>query len=205
VEARLPCDEDEECVLPAIGTALRIPLEDAEAGGASGLTLRSEKLWRIGVEGLSCGEESLFANAVGEDAVASDAYEARGQDVVEEAPGEGTGVDADAKRAAVVLRVATAEGDVVAVVVEQAAVGDGDPAGVACEVLDDLLGSGEWAADVDVPVVPCGVSEELVSGSVHDGSAAVPEQCLELAQELALEEWAQDPEREQEAAALDKA
>jgi hypothetical protein len=100
---------------------------------------------------------------------ASDAYEARRQDVVEEAPGEGTGVDADAKRAPVVLRVATAEGDVVAVVVEQATVGDGDPAGVACEVLDDLLGSGEWAPDVDVPVLS-GVSEELVSGSVRDGS-----------------------------------
>jgi hypothetical protein len=58
---------------------------------------------------------------------------------------------------------------------------------------------------VDVPVLPCGVAEEFVSGRLRDGSAAFPEQCLELAQELALEEWAQDAEREQEAAALDEA
>jgi hypothetical protein len=71
--------------------------------------------------------------------------------VAQEAAAEGLGLELLDLHAITVFAVAIAEGDGVPVVADQTAVGDGDPARVASEVSDDLEGSGEGPAHIDVP------------------------------------------------------
>jgi hypothetical protein len=100
--------------------------------------------------------------------------------------------------------IAPAEGDAVAVVADEPAIGDGDPAGVAGEVTDDVLGAEERSSDVDVPVAPPGITEQLVAGVAPHVSLAVTEEHLEFVQELGLEDDLQDAAGQQIAAAMDE-
>ena len=137
----------------AAGLALRarlgIDAEDAEAGGGSGFSGSCGR--RQCVEQLTTLLDQGLSDAVAEDAVAADADEAVWQDVAQEAAAESRRVELGGLDAIAVFAVAIAEGDGVPVVADETAVGDGDPARVTSEVLDDLLGSCEWPAQVDVP------------------------------------------------------
>jgi hypothetical protein len=91
---------------------------------------------------------------VGQQAVVADAVEAQGQDVDEEAADElawrqGHGLVPLAPLGSVVLSL---EGDTPVVEPDQAAVGDGDAVGVAGQVGEHRLGSGEGTLGVDYPL-----------------------------------------------------
>ena len=98
--------------------------------------------------------ERLGAMPMAEPAVVADAVEAARQDVQEKAPDEFRRVEGHRLRrlrggGAVVL---IAEADVAVVHVEQSLVGDGDTMGVAADVFEDLLGTGEGRFRIHDPV-----------------------------------------------------
>ena len=67
-----------------------------------------------------------------------------------------------------------------------------------------MLGAGQWSSDVDVPVAPPGVTEQLVAGVAPHIGLAVTEERLEFLQELGLEDDLQDAAGQQIAAAMDE-
>ena len=89
----------------------------------------------------------------GEQPVVSDAVEAFGQDVDQEAADElidikGQGLMANGVAAIVLVP----EGDTTPVIGDEAGVGEGDAVGIAAEVLEYGIGAGERWFDMDVPV-----------------------------------------------------
>jgi len=120
-----------------------------DAGG-----LRRGGLGGCRVEQLTRPGDGVPALAVGEQAVMTDAVEARRQHVEEEAAdelggGEGHRLVAGATIGAVIL---PAEGDAFVVARNQPAVRDGDPVGIAGQVGEDGLRPGERALAVDEPL-----------------------------------------------------
>ena len=91
--------------------------------------------------------------AVGEQAVVADAVEALGQHVQEEPADELVGGERHRLPAfgSVDAIVLPAEGDAVVVGRDETAIGDGDAVGVAREIAQHLLGSGERVLGVDHP------------------------------------------------------
>ena len=89
----------------------------------------------------------------GDEAVMSDAVEAFGQDVDEEAADELIDIEGPGLMSyGVAAIVLVPEGDALAVVFDETGVGECDAVGVAAEVLEDGVGSGEGCLDMDVPV-----------------------------------------------------
>lgn len=109
---------------------------------------------RLCVQQCASGGELEGAAGVAEQAVVADAMEAARQNVQEKAPhellrGEGHGLVACAALHPVVL---PAEGDAALIMGDQAAVGDGDPMGVAGEIGEDRGGTGEGPLGIDNPL-----------------------------------------------------
>ena len=114
--------------------------------------------WRDGIDGLITEEftqsmQVFGPGVVGEQSVMTDAVEACGQHVNEEAPdelvgGQGQGLVAMTAFGAIVLPL---EGDTGLIASEQAAVADGDPMGVTRQVSEHGLGSGERLLGIDDP------------------------------------------------------
>ena len=93
------------------GTPLGADVEVADARSDPRLAWRCEELRRIGGEKLPTGCEGLLAYAIAEDAVAPDADEAVGQNVLEVALHEGGGIQAHRDMTFAALRITAAEGD----------------------------------------------------------------------------------------------
>src|SRR5919106_494220 len=120
-----------------------------------GLGYRVGRRWRRG-----CGEQLpgagdvRLARGAGEESVVTDAVEALGQDVEQEAPDELAGYEGHG--AVSLLPVATvvlvSERHAVLVEGDQPAVRDGDAVGVAGEIGEHRLRSGEGRLGVDEPV-----------------------------------------------------
>jgi len=89
----------------------------------------------------------------GEQSVVSDAVEAFGQDVDQEAADELIDIEGHGLMAnGVAAIVLVPEGDKMAVIGDESGVGEGDAVGIAAEVLEHGFGSGERWFDMDVPV-----------------------------------------------------
>ena len=120
----------------------------------------------------------MVADMAGEQAVVSDAVEAFGQDVDEEAADELIGLEGHGLVvygvAAIVLMP---EGDAMAVIGDETGVGEGDAVGVTAEVLEHGFGSGEGGVDMDVPV-------EVAQGCQVGGEGLVVGEFLMLAEEV---------------------
>ena len=89
--------------------------------------------------------------AVGQVAVVTDAVEAVGQDVKQEAADELVGIERHHLALVVVAVVLTQEADASLVQADQATVGDRDAMGIAAEIVQDLFGHAEWALGEDHP------------------------------------------------------
>ena len=118
--------------------------------GLGGLGL----LWRRHREQLASACDVGGAVAVGEQPIVSDAMEALGQHVDQEATDELVGRQRHRLVAARSLDpiVLVLEGDVVLVGGQQPAIGDRDAVGVARQIAQHLLGSGERLFRVDHPI-----------------------------------------------------
>ena len=90
--------------------------------------------------------------AIGAESEVTNAMEAVGQGVEQEAPDELVGVQTHGLYGAVVAIVLPGEPDMVVVAGLDAAVGDGDAMGVAAEIGENLRGSAEGLLGVDDPI-----------------------------------------------------
>ena len=117
--------------------------------------MRSRGRERAGLrlEQASAKRELFGAMAVGKEAVVANAMETIRQDMEEKAANE-LG-DRDSHHLSLVTTtfpvVLPAEADVGLIEIEQATVGDRDAMGVAREIGQDLLGTGEWLLGIDEP------------------------------------------------------
>ena len=163
--------------------------------------------------------ELLLSVAAGEEPEVADAVEVAGQDMEQEASDEllgGKGHGLEAVVMAVVAPaeadlsvVAPAEADLSVVDGEEAVVGDGDAVGVAAEVVEDLLGTGEGPLGVDDPLGPAeGLEGAGKGGGVVEGGEGVAELesageegLLEEFKEEAAEQAGEDANGEEEAGA----
>jgi hypothetical protein len=109
--------------------------------------------------------EILPAESVGELSTVADADEAVGQDMEEESADEFTAVDAFDAPASAALVVLVSEEDVFVLSAYEPLVGDGDAMGVAAEIVEDLLGSGEGRLDMDDPLLEASLVEKLVEAN----------------------------------------
>ena len=90
--------------------------------------------------------------AIGEESKVTDAMEAVGQGVEQEAPDELVGLQTHGLDGAAVAIVLPGKGDMIVIAVLDAAVGDGDAMGVAAEIGENLRGSAERLLGVDDPI-----------------------------------------------------
>ncbi len=100
--------------------------------------------------------------AIGHQADVADAMEAVGHGVLDEAADELVGWQGHELGLTVLAVVFPGEVDLAVGEFDETAVGDGDPVGVAAEIAEHLLGSGERRLGVDDPVDP-GERVKLVS------------------------------------------
>jgi hypothetical protein len=112
---------------------------------------RNRRLASLGGEPSACQGQQLFAEAVGEQAVATDAYEAFWQHVQEEAVQEADGVEGHDALLAAMGIIAPAEADALTVEGGEAVIADGHAVGGAAEVAQDMFGSAEGRLGIDVP------------------------------------------------------
>ena len=89
--------------------------------------------------------------AIGEESKVTNAMEAVGQDVEQEAPDELVGLQIHGLYGAVLAIVLPGEGDMFVVAGLDAAVGDGDAMGVAAEIGENSRGSAKGLLGVDDP------------------------------------------------------
>ena len=110
-----------------------------------------KRIAAIGSEQFVCQGQALFAEAVGEQAVVSDAHEAFWQDVEEEAAQELGCLELHDALLTAVGVILPAEADVFSVEADQAVVGDGDAMGVAAEITQHMFRTAEGRSYVDDP------------------------------------------------------
>ena len=148
-----------------------------------------------------------FGISWGHEPIVTDADEARGQDVQEEATDELLGADGDGSMCTRGTVVAGAEGHLVIHAAEEPLVGDGHPMGIAAEVAECLLGSIEGSLGVDAPFFASEFSQEPMEGlGVLEvlrrwGEAKISsmEEFLECVEELSTEELGQSLDGDEEA------
>jgi hypothetical protein len=102
-------------------------------------------------------------------------------------------------RSVAVRTVAPTEGDLFAVVVEDAGVGVGDLSRVTRHVADDLLGAGQRRLRVDHPAVAGCALEKMTPERKRDSKGVLVVGCLELAEQFPPEDLAQLVVGEEEA------
>lgn len=149
--------------------------------------------------------------SVGEKAVVTDADEALGEDMEKKAADELQRLEDHGGLLVSLSVVFPAKGDTAVVEREQPLVGDGDPVGVAGEVLEHLLGAAEGRLGVDHPVFGVEVfSPAFPAGAwsqglelAMEGEFSLVESLLEVAEELASKEATQDADGEKEVGAGD--
>jgi len=150
--------------------------------------------------------QQLFAEAVGQQAVAANAHEAFGQYMQKKAAEEVHGVEGHDLLLAAVGIVAPEKTDALPVEGGDAVVGDGHAMGVTAEVAQNMFGSAEGRLGVNVPALFVEFLEQLLeSGPVAEvrrrASAIEHASAIEVAEageELVAEGNAQNRHRQQE-------
>jgi len=104
--------------------------------------------------------ELARATAVGEQAEVTDTHESPGQDVEEEAADERLDAQGHGLESFGAAAITHAEPDLLIVEADEALIGDCDAVGVAAEIGDDLLGTGEGGLGVDHPIVMVQCAQE---------------------------------------------
>ena len=121
-----------------------------------------------GVEMEPAQGQRLSSVAVGEQSEVADLDEAGGQDMEQEAADELDRVERHDAAAVVMPGVAPAEAHLAVIEAEESSVGDGNPMGVAGQVLQHVFGSAEGRLGVDHPLSsgagPRAESEMRVAG-----------------------------------------
>ena len=144
-------------------------LDDAHGVAAAGTEpeVAVRRWWQgklvaaLGREQFSGERQELLSEAVGEQAVVADAYEAPGQNVEEEAVQELHGVEPH--RALLAVRmIPPAKADVFAVEGDEAMVADGHAVGVAAQVAEDMFRSTKRRLGVDVPFLPVQTGQQVL-------------------------------------------
>jgi hypothetical protein len=120
--------------------------------------------------------QPFLSMAIGEESEVTNAMEAVGQGVEQEAPDELVGLQTHGLYGAVVAIVLPGEADMVVVAGLDAAVGDGDAMGVAAEIGENLRGSAEGLLGVDDPI-------DAPSGGQMGGESGGVGQIGEIAEE----------------------
>ena len=168
-----------------------------------------------GAESLTRALQRACTASVGEDAEVTDAVHPAGQDMKQEAADELVGRDGHGAVARLLLPglpgLSMPEGDGLAVEGGDAAVGDGDPVGVAGEVPEDLRRPPEGPLGVDHPVPAAGGGEcgvELAGvGEMGDGAVELqPASAMgasQLLEEASTEQAGEDLDGGQPGAAPD--
>src|SRR5690348_4380125 len=98
---------------------------------------------RLGEE-LAAAWQQVFAAAVGQPTEVANAWEALGQDVLDEAAQELLAGKSHRPLAAVMCVVLPSKGHVRVGDDEEAVVGDGDAVSIARQILQNVFGSAEW-------------------------------------------------------------
>ena len=150
--------------------------------------------------------QQLFAEAVGEQAVAADAHESLGQHMQEESAEEVHCVEGHDALLAAVGIIAPAEADAISVECGDAVVGNRHAVGVAAEVAKNMFGSTEGRLGVDVPVLVFELFDQLLEHRGITESSSRPSQVeqssvmksAESGEELLAEDSAQDRNGQQE-------
>jgi hypothetical protein len=151
----------------------------------------------------------LLPVAVGQESVIADSHEAFGEHVKKEAAKEFYAIESHGVLAVPVAVVLPPEADVPVFQSDEALVGDGDPVGVAGQVLEDLLGPSERGLGVDHPLVPVERGEKphplpLVRQGPQlsmKGKRPLLVCLVEIGEELLLEKAAEDAYGQEEAVA----
>jgi hypothetical protein len=106
--------------------------------------------------------QRLTAIAVGKQSEVADFDEAGGQDMEQEAADELDRVELHDAAAVVVPGVPPSEAHLAVIEAEESSVGDGNPMGVAGQVLQHMFGSSERRLGVDHPLSPAHVPKQSV-------------------------------------------
>jgi len=104
------------------------------------------------------------AMAIGEEAVVADAMEAVGEGMQQEAADELVDLQGHDLGLVVMAIIFPAEGDLIVVDIDEAAVGDGDAMGVAPEIGQDLLWTAERRLGIDDPFDLAHLADEPSEG-----------------------------------------
>jgi|SRR5687768_2677957 len=108
---------------------------------------------RIKIEKCSALRQHLFFRAVGQKAKVTDAHEAIGQNVKQEAADEFLGIKDDGLFSIPIFSISITQGDQALLDVEDAIVGESDAMGVAAEVIENGVRRAEGLFRIDDPVL----------------------------------------------------
>ncbi len=145
----------------------------------------------------------LFAEAVGEQAIAADSHEPFRQHMQEEAAEEVDCVEGHDLLLAAVGIIAPAEADAIPVEGGDAVVRDGHAVGVAAEVAQHMFGSAEGKVGVDVPSLVAELVDQLLEARRIKGGTSAVKQALAIemvkaCEELLAKDGAQNGNRQEE-------
>ena len=188
----------------AAGAEGEVGAGEVEEEFARGLARGQRGRWGEPQELAASGEVGGLG-AAGQEAEVADARKCLGHDVEEEASDELGGVQGEGLLGSLVLSVPVREGDGAVADVGDAVVGDGDPMGVASEVVEDVGGSWERGLRVDDPGrVPQGPEElsEAFGGPVPgrlpgELEGAGRERLVEIGDKLAAEDRGEGLDRKE--------
>lgn len=102
---------------------------------------------------------------IGKQTVMTNAMEAVGDGVQQEAADELMGIERHQLLDAACSVILLSKGDVIAVHADKAGIGDGDAMGVATEIGQYLFGSGKWRLGIDDPFDTTGRFQRSIEGS----------------------------------------
>ena len=108
---------------------------------------------RIEIEKFAALSEGLFFRAVGQKAEVTDAHEAIGQDVEQEAADKFLGVKGDGLFSIPIFSISITQGDFSVFDLEDAVIGERHAVGVAAEVIEHGLWRAERLFGVDDPAL----------------------------------------------------
>ena len=155
---------DVHAPLLAHGTAVDVDAGQPQHQGVHRLDRAVGRSGGLGQD-LPAARELDLPGAVGEEAEVTDADEAVGDDMEEEAADELRRLQLHHLHAIPVGVVLPTESDTTVLEAEDALVGEGHAVGIAAQVLEDLLGAGEGAFGVHDPVRLPKLAEPLSEGA----------------------------------------
>ena len=115
----------------------------------------------------------MFFRAVSQEAEVTDAHEAIGQDVEQEAADEFVGIKDDGLFSIPIFSISVTQGDLAVLDLEDAVIGESDTVGVAAEVIENGVRRAEGLFRVDDPILLAQGFDFLVGRSIFPRSHAV--------------------------------